>query len=184
MASESVRAVRDPLHIPYACDDFVTCFSVRSKRRDDAPTMEAVAFTLAMRRLTRSIRHHAHRHVFLLDAQALLFALRKGRSSSGGFKLQLQKAGALAVCADMLAYYGYVPTSCNPGDPPSRGVRRTMKRFREPKQSSSKWQEHVRSVRRFFRHMKSSPLRDSIDSWCYAGSHDSSSSGSLTVQPH
>ena len=95
--SASVKAVRDPFHLPYDYDDFIPCLSVRAKVRDDAPTMEAVAVTLAMRRITRSIKHHAHRHVFLLDAQALLFALRKGRSSSRAFKVQLQKTGALIL---------------------------------------------------------------------------------------
>ena len=139
--SASVRAVRGPLHVPYGYDDFTPCLSVRAKVRDDAPTLEAIALTLPMRRVARSIKHHAHRHVFLFDAQALLFALRKGRSSSRAFKVQMQQTGALILCADILPYYGYIPTSCNPGDPPSRGLKRTFLPLRKVRSKYSSWRE-------------------------------------------
>ena len=177
----SVRAVRVPLHLPYGYDEFVPCISVRAKTRDDAPTMEAVAFTLAMRRVTRCIRHHARRHVFLLDAMALIGALRKGRSSSRAFKVQLQKTGAMVLCADILPYFGYVPTSCNPGDPPSRCVKRSSQHVVQNTRSS--WQQYVQSLRRSLRHLRASPVRGLPGSLCEKGSFDSSSSDSCTAQP-
>lgn len=179
---ESASTVRDPMHLPYDYDDFIPCLSVRAKVRDDAPTMEAMAVTLAMWRLTRSISNHAHRHVFLLDAKALLFALRKGRSSSRAFKLHLQKIGALVVCADILPYCGYIPTSCNPGDPPSRGLKRTLPRLRKVRSKYSSWQEHSKLLRRSLRHLRASPLRGMPESLQHKGSYDSSSSDSRTVQ--
>ena len=154
LGAASVRAVSDPLHLPYDYDDFIHRFSVRAKVRDDAPTMEAVAVTLAMRRVTRSIRHHGHRHVFLLDAQALLYALRKGRNSSRAFKVQLQKVGTLTVCAGILPYYGYIPTACNPGNPPSRGIKLTLKRFPKIYSVCGSWQQHCQSPRRPARFLK------------------------------
>ena len=169
--------------MPYDYDDFVPCLSVRAKVREDAPTMEAMAFTLAMRRITRSIWHHGHRHVFLLDAHALIFALRKGRSSSRTFKVQLQKTGALVLCADILPYYGYVPTSCSPGDPPSRGVKRTFRQLHKVEKDDSTWRKYSQSVRRGLRHLRASPVRGLPESLQHKGSYDSSSSDSCTVQP-
>ena len=183
IGSASVRAVQDPLHIPYAYDDFVPYFSVRAKVRDDAPTMEAIAIALAMRRVTRSVRHHGHRHVFLLDAQALIYALRKGRSSSRAFKVQLQKVGALTVCAGILPYYGYIPTACNLGDPPSRGIKRSLERFRKIQSVCSSWQQHCQSLRQSARFVRAWRSRHGHAVLRYKGSYDSSSSDSRTAQP-
>ena len=167
----STQAVRFPLHIPYDYDEFVPCFSVRARQQADAPTLEAGAVTLAVRRVTRSVRQHGKRRVFLLDAQALMYALRKGSSSSLAFKVQ--KIGALLSCADILAYYGYVPTDGNPGDPPSRGVKRTLKHLRTRSPPPSSWDKYVQEIRQFVR-------RFDVAS---SGSCDSADSGSLTVQP-
>ena len=91
--------------------------------------MGAVALTLTWRRITRSNTSYARRWVCFVDAMALLYAARKRRSSSPAFRVQLQKTAALLMCADIAATYAYVPTSCNPGDPPSRGLRRNMDIF-------------------------------------------------------
>ena len=182
LGSISVQAERDPLHIPYDYDDFVPCFSVRAKARDDVPTLEAIAIALAVRRDTRSVRHHGH-HVFLLDAQALIYALRKGRSSSRAFKVQLQKVGALTVCADILPYYGYIPTACNPGDPPSRGIKRTLRKLRKPTSVCGSWQQQRQSLRQSVRFVRAWRSRHGLaDPRCTA-SYDSSSSDSRTAQP-
>ena len=181
--SKSIRAVKAPLHVPFQYEDFTPCISVKAKVPDDAPTLEAVAVTLAARRITRSIQNHGRRHVYLLDAQALLFALRKGRSSSKAFKIQVQKVGALHLCADILATYGYIPTSCNPADPPSRGVRRTLRKLRESKPVRCSILDQCQSSRRTLRHLRASPIRCLPGSLQDKGSYDSCSSDSLTVQP-
>ena len=123
--ADSVAAVAAPLDIPIHYEDFTPQISTRAKEAADAPTLEAIAVTLATRRLTRSVRHHGTRAVLLVDAQALMYALRKGRSSSAACKTQLQKIAAPNLCADVAVTYGYIPTACNPADPPSVGSRNT-----------------------------------------------------------
>ena len=181
--TDSVKAVLAPLHIPMHYDEFVPQFSVKAKAPGNAPTMEAIAVTLTWRRITRSMRSHSRRWVCLLDAMALLYALRKGRSSSAAFKVQLQKVAALLLCADISATYGYTPTSCNPGDPPSLGVRRTLEHKRQRKDFDCPWFAEVRSVRRAFRHFRAAPIKCLPCALLRKRSFDSMSSDSLTVQP-
>ena len=183
LETDSIKAVTAPLHIPVHYDEFMPQLSVKANALGDAPTMEAIAVTLTWRRITRSMRSHSRRWLCLLDAMALLFALRKGRSSSAAFKIQLQKVGALLLCADISATYGYTPTSCNPGDPPSRGIRRSLKHKQERKVCDHSMIAEVRSLRRAFRHLRASPVKGLPDSLREKGSYDSMSSDSLTVQP-
>ena len=183
MNTDSVKAISSPLVLPCCYDDFVPQICVKAKEACDAPTLEAIAVTLATRRLTRTRRNHGHKAVMLIDTQALLYALRKGRSSSGAFKVQLQKVAALNLCADISVVYGYIPTSCNPADPPSRGVRRRISKFGRGPPSRSKLSQHFQSLRRAERHLRSSPVPGVREDMGDKGSYDSSSSDSLTVQP-
>ena len=59
----------------------------------------------------------------LLDANANIGALQKGRSSSRKPGRLLQKAGAYTLACDFAPRFPYVPTEDMPADAPSRGVR-------------------------------------------------------------
>jgi hypothetical protein len=59
--------------------------------------------------------------VFGIDAQTVLHALRKGRSSSGGHRRLIAACGAALLAGDLRAKFFYVPTEYNAADPPSRG---------------------------------------------------------------
>ena len=131
--------------------------------------------------VARCIRHHARRHVFLLDAQALIGALRKGRSSSRALRAQVQQTGAMVLCAYILQYFGYVPTSCNLGEQPSRGVNRSL--WDVARNTRSSWHQHVQSLRRSLRHLRASPVCGLPGLLSEKGSFDSSSSDSCTAQP-
>jgi hypothetical protein len=183
LASYSVSAVEAPLQIPVQYQEFAPQISVRAKEAADAPTLEAIAVTLATRRLTRSMRHHSKRSVLLVDAKALIFALRKGRSSSSAFKVQLQKIAALNLCADVAVTYGYIPTSCNPADPPSRGVFQRRPRVRKIKPVDTKYLNLNRQARRALRHLRASRAWMLPEFLRCKGSYDSSSSDSLSAQP-
>ena len=176
LTSSSVEAVGAPLHLPFGYDSFVPMFSIKAQLAADAPTMEATAVSLAMRRITRSVRNHGTRGVLLVDAQALMHALRKGRSSSSAFKVQLQSVAAHCLAADLKMTFGYIPTSCNPGDPPSRGVRRTIKHLRPKAVLPKSWTKQLHNGRTVRRLAVAWGLREK-------GSFCSSSSGSMTVQP-
>ena len=165
LSSHSVSAVVAPLRIPVHYNEFRPHISVQAKEAADAPTLEAIAVTLATRRMTRAVRHHSCRSVVLVDAQALMFALRKGRSSSSAFKVQLQKVAALNLCADVAVTYGYIPTSCNPADPPCLAIKIEI------------------FLRRALRHLRASSARGLPECLRCKGSYDSSSSDSLSAQP-
>ena len=183
LTSKSVCAVGSPLHLSVCYDDFVPKFGINAKLAADAATLEATAVSLALCRITRSVRNHGTRGILLVDAQALMHALRKGRSSRGAFKVQLQNVAAYSLAADLKMIYGYIPTSCNPADPPSRGVRRKFKHLKVPKEPRLSWGKYCQTVRRAMRHLRASQSRGASLGLRAKGSYCSSSSGSLTVQP-
>ena len=183
LASPSVRAVEAPCPWPVHYDHFVPLISAKAKAKSDAPTMEATAVTLAVRRLTRSSRMHGLRTVLLVDAKALMFALRKGRSSSGAFKVQLQRTGALALCADLKVIFGYVPTACNPADPPSRGVVHTLPWKQASQRRVSPWDPEMARIRRALRRLRSTTPCGLPSRLREKQGYDSDSSGSRTAQP-
>ena len=183
LESASVWAVTRPVHMSLRYNDFVPQLRVQAQKKDDSPALEATAVTLTARRLIRASRNHRLRVVHLLDAQALMFALQKGRSSGGVFKVQLQKIAALYLGADIQGFYGYVPTSCNPADPPSRGLQRSCPQLEQPNRDEPSWTLYVRSVRRSLRHLRASPARGLPLSLRHKEGFDSSSSGSVTTQP-
>ena len=60
----------------------------------------------------------------LVDAQAVLGAAAKGRSSSRCLARDIARIGALAMAGDLLLKLVYIPSEDNPADAPSRGVVR------------------------------------------------------------
>ena len=67
------------LRLPLCIDDFKTVFSIESLVTSHSGAMEAEGVKFGLLRLTRQARWHAHRGAILVDAQAVGFALRKGR---------------------------------------------------------------------------------------------------------
>ena len=76
---------------------------------------------LALRRILRTGRLHAHRGTFLVDAQVVRAAFQKGRSSAPTLRLVTAQAGALCLVGDLRLRFGYLPSESNPADAPSRG---------------------------------------------------------------
>ena len=83
---------------------------------------------LGLRRLARSQRGHCHRVAFLVDAKAVLGALKKGRSSAKTLRHPVSQAGAIALACAWKVTYAYMPSESNPADDPSRGVKRKLPR--------------------------------------------------------
>ena len=112
-----------PVHLPLRKSAFTTLFSIRAKDATHSGHMEATAVLLTLRRLVRS-GGQQHSHVMLLvDATAVVGALRKGRSSAPTLKHVTQNIAALALAAGIRLHVLYVHTSSNPADAPSRGIR-------------------------------------------------------------
>ena len=82
---------------------------------------------LGLRWLLRRTRNHGIRTAFLIDAQAVLGAISKGRSSAGAIKRDVKLAAALLLAGDVALSCAYVPSENNPADEPSRGI---VRRFR------------------------------------------------------
>ena len=144
--------------LPLSMDDFHTTFFIHASSIAHSGEMEMEAVKLALLRLTRNSRNHAHRGVILVDAQAVGHALRKGRSSAGTFRFGVAAIAALSLIADMKISYPYLPSESNPADYPSRGSVR------------------LRTVRKSCKKTKRCPLevreracRRAVRSWRHGG---------------
>ena len=103
-----------------AFKDVISC----KKKRDAHPgSLEASGLLLLLKWIARSVKHHARRVPILVDAQAVLGAAARGRSSAGTIKREIRRYGALVLGGDLLVRLIYVPSEDNPGDAPSRGKR-------------------------------------------------------------
>ena len=75
----------------------------------------------------KHLRHAKFLH--LTDSLVCLHCLSRGRSSSRKLRRTLMRINALLLGADLHAYWGYIHTSQNPADRPSRRVRYVKKKW-------------------------------------------------------
>ena len=110
--------------VPLAKSAFRTVIS--SKRRYDGHSgcLEAHGVALGLRWLLRSVARHSRRTVFLIDAQAVLGGIVRGRSSAPTVRREIAFIGALLLAGDIRLKAAYVPSEENPADEPSRGIVR------------------------------------------------------------
>ena len=110
------------LHIPVRHSDFKQNLSVRSKFRNNIVALEGDASLLLVRWICRSTKNHGKRTPVLIDAQSLLGALAKGRSSSGSLKVTVRRVAAHHLASDIALKPIYAPSEDNPADEGSRGT--------------------------------------------------------------
>lgn len=120
------KRVFTPVKINVAWKRFRTILSTRRKHVAHSGALEATGVVLGLKWYLRKKQHHATRLPMLVDAQAVLGALVKGRSSAPTLFREIRRAAALSIAGDLLVKYIYVPSEVNPADGPSRGVRRTV----------------------------------------------------------
>ena len=120
-ASDLARAHR----LNFSMADFSDIFSVRNRFPAHINVLEGEALVLFLRWLLRSRAHHSCRIVVLLDSAVLLGATAKGRSSSQLNRL-LRKVAALTLAGNLQLHLIFVPSSENPADRPSRGVKQRL----------------------------------------------------------
>lgn len=111
-----------PLPITKAA--FSTVVSARATHAAHAGALEAGGIRLALRWFLRSAARHNQRMVLLVDAQAVLGAVSKGRSSSPSLRREVMRIAALQLVSGTLVKLVYVPSEDNPADAPSRGIVR------------------------------------------------------------
>jgi hypothetical protein len=99
------------------------CWDVDLAFRLSAATItvqELRAVLSAMKWRARREEQAGQRFVHLVDSQVALLALAKGRSSSSALTYVLQRVSAVQLASNLYPLYGYVSTSDNPADAPSR----------------------------------------------------------------
>ena len=111
-----------PLRLPCRKSDFRCILSVPRQFEAHSGALETAGISLGLRWWLRSPEHLSQRVVFLVDAQAALFAAAKGRSSAPTLRLEVSKVSALALAGNLSVHYVYIPSEFNPADAPSRGI--------------------------------------------------------------
>ena len=106
--------------------DFKDVMSVRFKNSAHIKTLESQAFVLWLKWLLRSRRYHSHRAVILIDSAVVVGAASKGRTSSS-LRRCIRRFAALSLAGNVQAYIILLPSSHNPSDGASRGVRRELR---------------------------------------------------------
>ncbi len=84
----------DMFALPVTGRDFKTVFSVRSRSGFHASRLEIGAFSMILKSIARDARRHRSRVLILTDSLAVLFGVRKGRSSAPNFAYGLRQVAA------------------------------------------------------------------------------------------
>ena len=135
---------------------------ISCKRHFDAHSggLEAHGVGLGLRWLLRSATRHGRRTTLLIDAQSVLGAVRKGRSSAPSLKREIRFIGGLILAGDLLVRCLYIPSEDNPADAPSRGIVRKHVLKKSKCHSGKRQRESaLEHHRRIFK-----PFLDKIDS--------------------
>ena len=89
--------VGKPHRIGVHMGQFRTILSLKAQYEAHSGALEAAGITLMLRWLLRTPAHHGTRVAALVDAQAVLAACTKGRSSAPTFKYELRRIAALSL---------------------------------------------------------------------------------------
>ena len=118
------EAYGTPVVLPFDIASFTPVLSLKAKHKEHSGAMEAQGVVLLAQWAARSAERHGARLVAAIDAQAVLGAVKKGRSSKPTFKRQITRLAATCLAADLQLLTVWVPSAHNPADAPSRGKRR------------------------------------------------------------
>ena len=110
-----------PRHIGVHAAKFRAKLSLKAKYKAHSGALEAAGVTVMLRWLLRSTDKHNLRVTALIDAQAVLGAVAKGRSSAPTLRFELRRIAALTLAGGWCIRYVYIPSAFNPADAPSRG---------------------------------------------------------------
>jgi hypothetical protein len=128
--------------MPFGKGAFKTVISAKRRFDGHSGALEAHGVALALKWLLRAPKRHSRRTVLLIDAQSVLGATAKGRSSAPTLRREVRHISALLLAGDLLYKPVYVPSEDNPADAPSRGLCKW--RLDVPSANST----HPRSIRK------------------------------------
>lgn len=104
-----------------------------TKPGDHINSLELRAILTSMRWRLEHALHHQTKFIHLTDSLVCLHALTRGRTSSRKLRRSMARIGALPLAANVQPLWGYVRTSQNSADKPSRWGRRVRTKFRYAK---------------------------------------------------
>jgi hypothetical protein len=187
-APHEIPRVGATYRLPFALSKFRPLLAQRATFKAHSGGLDASAVAQGMRTLSRDTRLHSRRGAFLVDARAVMGALRKGRSSAPTLRHPICRVAALCLACDWTWRFHYVPSESNAADWPSRGKvyrqerarqrRRTMEGHNGRVRKYSKLERALtkeRAGRKFIRNL----LREKVDAGEALPSPASSSSVSL-----
>ena len=119
-----------PCKVPLGRGCFRTVIPSKAQHIAHSGSLETTAVVLALRWLLRKASRHSRRTLLLIDAQAVVGAVAKGRSSAPSIRRGVMRVAALMLAGDLQPYYGFIPSEENPADTPSRGILRSWRRQR------------------------------------------------------
>lgn len=129
--SAALAARLGPRHVTcLTVHDFTAIFSIRVHHPRHINLEEADALIRYVRWVLRSKSRFCHRLVVLVDSKVVIGAVAKGRSSSASLNALVRRLAALCCAGGILLHCIFIPTSHNPSDWPSRGLRIPGKRHR------------------------------------------------------
>jgi len=128
--------------------DLKVAMCAKSSKKEHSGAMEAHGALLAVTHVVRRRVAHNHRTLFLLDAQAVVDSVQKGRSSAPTLRPEISHVAGLLSPANIQARFGYLPSGSNPSDYPSRGKGHPFYRSRpKPVIEQSKLDTHMSRLR-------------------------------------
>ena len=98
--------------------------SYRWKEEQHINVLETVAVLDLLRKLAREETTQGFRRMILVDNQAALGVLAKGRSSSRAMTAHLRRVSAILLASNCRLVLAWVRTDWNPADGPSRWAKR------------------------------------------------------------
>ena len=106
--------------LPLRPSNFTTLISKAVGHRAHSGTLEMEGVALALRWLTCSQQHLGLRHPLLVDAQAVLETLKRGRTPAPTLARSCRRAAALTLGMGLSMFFTYIPPEWNPAHAPSR----------------------------------------------------------------
>ena len=146
--------VGSEFRLPFGLSHFNPVLSQKARHQTHSGGLEASAVAQGLRLLSRRSNLHSFRGVFLVNAQAVMHALRKGRSSAPTLRHPLRKCAALSLACDWLWRFQYAPSESNAADWPSRGVVYRRERARQRRRDEQRSNGRVIKYSKYERHLR------------------------------
>jgi hypothetical protein len=134
----------ETFRLPFGLSRFKPVLSQKARWKSHSGGLEASAVAQGLRILSRSPGQHRRRGVFLVDARAVMGALRKGRTSAPTLWHPIRRCAALCLTCDWSLRFHYIPSESNAADWPSRGAIYSRERARQKRRLAQRSNGHVR----------------------------------------